>query len=66
MNTSDRGGKEVNFQVLREADCPAVLVEVAFISNEADRLLLSNYAGQMGAALAIAAGVSAYSQIENS
>lgn len=60
VNTADRGVKEANFQVLRETDCPAVLVEVAFISNEADRLLLSSYAGQLGAALAIAAGVNAY------
>jgi len=60
LNTVDRGVKEANFQVLRETDCTAVLVEVAFISNEADRLLLSSYAGQLGAALAIAAGVNAY------
>ena len=64
LKTADRGVKEANFQVLRETDCPAVLVEVAFISNEADRLLLTSYAGQLGVALAIASGVDAYSRIE--
>ena len=52
--------KEANFQVLRETTCPAVLVEVAFISNEADRGLLTAYACQLGAAMAIAAGIEDY------
>jgi len=60
LSTADRGVKEANFQVLRETDCPAVLVEVAFISNEADRLLLTGYAGQLAAAVAIAAGINEY------
>lgn len=60
LNTADRGVKEANFQVLRETDCPAVLVEVAFISNKADRLLLTGYAGQLAAALALTSGLADY------
>ncbi|MEN6565784.1 MAG: N-acetylmuramoyl-L-alanine amidase [Veillonellales bacterium] len=60
LKTVDRGVKEANFQVLRETDCPAVLVEVAFISNEVDRQLLTSYASQLGAAIAIAAGIECY------
>lgn len=60
LNTADRGVKAGNFQVLRETDCPAVLVEVAFISNEADRLLLTGYAGQLAAAVAMATGLADY------
>ncbi|SFM00995.1 MULTISPECIES: N-acetylmuramoyl-L-alanine amidase [Sporomusaceae] len=60
LNTADRGVKEANFQVLRETDCPAVLAEVAFISNEADRSLLTSYAGQLAAAVAMAGGLADY------
>ena len=60
MGTADRGVKEANFQVLRETDCPAALVEVAFISNEADRRLLTGYVGQLAAAVAIASGLADY------
>jgi len=60
LSTADRGVKEANFQVLRETQCPAVLVEVAFISHERDRQLLTAYAGQLGAAVAIAEGIGEY------
>lgn len=60
LNTADRGVKEANFQVLRETDCPAALAEVAFLSNEADRALLTGYAGQLAAAVALAAGLADY------
>jgi len=60
LSTTDRGVKEANFQVLRETDCPAVLVEVAFISNEAERSLLTGYVGQLAAAVAIATGLADY------
>ena len=46
MNTADRGVKGADFQVLRETNCPAALVEVAFLSHEAERLLLCGYAGR--------------------
>lgn len=60
LNTADRGVKEANFQVLRETDCPAVLVEVAFISHDQERQLLTTYAGQLAAAIAIAEGITEY------
>ncbi|TWH49163.1 N-acetylmuramoyl-L-alanine amidase [Sporomusa sp. KB1] len=60
LGTANRGVKEANFQVLRETDCPAVLVEVAFISNESDRQLLTSNAGQLAAAAAIASGLADY------
>ena len=60
LGTADRGVKEANFQVLRETDCPAALVEVAFLSNEADRRLLTGYAGQLAAAVAIAGALADY------
>ena len=60
LGTADRGVKAANFQVLRETDCPAALVEVAFISNEADRRLLTGYAGRLAAAVAIAGALADY------
>ena len=43
IDTFDRGVKEAGFYVLRNTDCPAVLVETAFIDNEEDeQLLLKN------------------------
>ena len=55
MGTTDRGVKEANFAVLRNTDCVAVLVELAFISNETDAVLLSDK--QDDFARAIARGV---------
>ena len=42
LGTYDRGVKEQNCSVLRKTNCPAILVETAFLSNEADSLLLRN------------------------
>ena len=55
--TEDRGVKEENFQVLRETDCPAVLVECGFISNPIDRGMLSDALEQWRIAAAIAEAV---------
>ena len=60
LKTADRGVKDANFQVLRETDCPAALVEIAFLSNEEERRLLMCYVGQLAAATAIAAGIQDY------
>ena len=56
-----RGVKEVlNFCVLEKTDCPAVLVEVAFISNEQEEALLKTADFQNRAAWAIASGIASY------
>ena len=60
LATTDRGVKAANFQVLRETDCPAALAEMAFLSNEADRLLITSYAGQLAAAVAMATALADY------
>ena len=55
--TEDRGVKQDNFQVLRETDCPAVLVECGFISNPIDRAMLTDPLEQWRIAAAIAEGL---------
>lgn len=57
MDTVDRGTKEANFQVLRETDCPAVLVETAFLSSPSDRAKLASLAGRVAFAIAIYQGI---------
>ena len=54
---ANRGTKAARFQVLRETICPAVLVELAFLTNENDRRLLASAAGQIQFAAAIFSGV---------
>lgn len=60
LGTINRGVKIGNFYVLRLTDCPAVLVETAFISNKDDEALLAddNMRDQFSAA--IARGVTDY------
>ena len=60
LGTVDRGVKVANFYVLRLTDCPAVLVETAFISNEADEMLLADKNKRDQFAAAIARGVTDY------
>jgi len=56
----DRGVKTGNFYVLRLTDCPAVLVETAFISNQDDELLLADENIRDQFAAAIARGITDY------
>lgn len=60
LGTVDRGVKEANFAVLKNTDCPAVLVETAFISNAEDEALLGSYNGKDSFARAIALGITDY------
>lgn len=53
----DRGVKFANYYVLRKTSMPAVLLEMAFISNPAEEKLLKDPAWQDRAARAIATGV---------
>ena len=54
----DRGIKEAGFYVLANTNCPAVLVETAFIDNQQDNLLLKNHTEEF--AIAIGKGILLY------
>ena len=61
MGTVDRGIKVGNgLYVIKHTDCPAVLVETAFISNNEDEALLASEQGKDDFARAIAIGVTNY------
>lgn len=60
MSMVDRGVKTDGFYVLKHTDCPAVLVETAFISNEEDEALLASDQGKEEFAKAIARGITDY------
>ena len=49
--------KEANLKVLREAHCPAVLIELGFITNPTEERFLIDRHNQHVMALAIAAGI---------
>lgn len=56
----DRGVKRARFEVLRDAPCPAVLVETAFLSNSKDEAIAIDPAGRDRMARGIADGIAAY------
>ena len=58
----NRGVKSANFQVLRETQMPACLVETEFISNNQQAQFLANPANQEKIARAIADGIKIYFQ----
>lgn len=58
VGTVDRGVKEAGFHVIRATDCPAVLVELAFINNPTDAAVLRDRQDDL--ARAIARGVTDY------
>ncbi len=58
----NRGVREAPFSVLKRAAMPAVLVELAYLSNNADRRLLKNKKFQQTLAKALAKGVGKYAQ----
>lgn len=53
----NRGVKEADFTVLREASAPGVLVEAEFLTNPAQARFLADARNQRGLARAIAEGV---------
>lgn len=57
LPTNSRGLKDGDFYVIRETTMPAVLVEVAFITNPKESLLLTSAPYKQQAALAIANGI---------
>ena len=60
LHTADRGVRPGIFTVLSATDCPAVLIETAFLSNPVDRVLLTSPPFQELFAAAIAAGIREY------
>jgi N-acetylmuramoyl-L-alanine amidase len=60
LATIDRGVKVGNFYILRLTKCPAVLVEMAFLSNESDEKLLADEGKRDEFAAAIARGITDY------
>jgi len=57
---NDRGVKRARFQVLREAPCPAALIEMAFLSNPKEERFVLSKNGQDKLARGIADGIAAY------
>lgn len=58
--TVNRGVKEASFYVLKHTNCPAVLVETAFISNVEDEAMLMDETTVDNFCSAIARGVTDY------
>lgn len=57
LKLEDRGLKRFRYRVLCTVDCPAVLVEAAFLSNDAEGRKVASPAYRQQIATAIAAGV---------
>ena len=60
MDHTDRGVKKSNFQILRDTNMPAVLVECEFLSNLLTRRFLKEPENQIRLARAIAEGIEKY------
>ncbi len=61
LGEADRGLRHARFQVLRDTPCPAVLVEIGFLSNPTDSRNLSSNWYRDRIAFALADGVCAFS-----
>ncbi|BBB92614.1 MAG TPA: N-acetylmuramoyl-L-alanine amidase [Methylomusa anaerophila] len=63
LGTKDRGSRFASFYTLRYTDMPAILVEVAFISNPVEEMLLSSTDGRENAADSICEGIMKYYKV---
>lgn len=63
LGTKDRGSRFASFYVIRYAKMPAILVEVAFISNPEEELLLASTDGRTKAAKSIFNGIVKYFKV---
>jgi N-acetylmuramoyl-L-alanine amidase len=61
--SQDRGLKRARYYLLRDAPCPAVLIECGFLSNTNDAARLGDQAYRRRFADAIAAGIQDYSRL---
>jgi N-acetylmuramoyl-L-alanine amidase len=64
LNSADRGLKRFRYSVLRSVNCPAVLVEAAFLSNDAEGKKVSTAAYRQRIAESIARGVQNYAALQ--
>ncbi|WCK55423.1 N-acetylmuramoyl-L-alanine amidase [Aneurinibacillus sp. Ricciae_BoGa-3] len=62
-NIKDRPPKGAKYYLLKQSVCPTVIVEMGYISNAQDRVLLTNHTGQKQLASAICTGVNEYFQL---
>ena len=60
LKTADRGTQSCNFYVVRKTDMPAVLIELAFISNEEEEQILDSDEGITRAAQGLLDGIADY------
>jgi N-acetylmuramoyl-L-alanine amidase len=60
LNLRNRGVKSSNFYVLKNTVMPAALVELAFMSNQAEEAILGNAQSQTDCADALFRGIEAY------
>jgi N-acetylmuramoyl-L-alanine amidase len=63
MHTDDRGKKIKHLGVLRPLDCPGILVEGGFLSNEGEARRIQGSAYQEQLAAAVDAGIVAYARL---
>jgi N-acetylmuramoyl-L-alanine amidase len=63
LKTADRGHKTKHLAILRGLNCPGVLVESLFLSNDADARRAAAPAGRQQIAEAMAAGIRSYATI---
>lgn len=63
LGTTDRGTRFASFYVIRHTNMPAVLVEVAFISNAEEEILLASAEGRNLAAQSIFEGILKYYKV---
>lgn len=66
MGLADRGVKNGNYQVIRETEMAAALLEVGFLSNKSDEEAMMSETNQNKAAQAIVDGIKEYLKLEDS
>lgn len=66
MGLADRGVKNGNYQVIRETEMAAALLEVGFLSNKSDEEAMMSETNQDKAAQAIVDGIKEYLKLEDS
>lgn len=63
LGTKNRGTRFASFYVLRYTNMPAILIEVSFISNPVEEMLLSSVDGRDNAAEGICTGILKYFKV---